>query len=76
MNKLKRSLFNQFDKDGSGELEIPEFRDAWNFLGLHGSDEEIKRAFTSVDVDGSGKVDRREFATAIRDSRVEELGMR
>ena len=36
---------------------------------------EVDRAFQSVDSDGSGKVDRVEFKNAIKDSRVEELGM-
>jgi hypothetical protein len=36
---------------------------------------EVRNAFKSVDTDGSGKVDKREFVNAIRESRVEELGM-
>merc|ERR1711953_1157074 len=75
IDKVLTETFNKFDTDGSGELEIPEFRKAWEFLGLKGSRAEVDRAFQSVDSDGSGKVYRVEFKNAIKDSRVEELGM-
>ena len=37
INKLLDATFDKFDKDGSGQLEKPEFRKAWAFLGLEGS---------------------------------------
>jgi len=46
-----------------------------SFFLRKGSDLEIRNAFKSVDTDNSGKVDKREFVSAIRESRVEELGM-
>ena len=36
-SKLLDATFDKFDKDGSGQLEKPEFRKAWDFLGLEGS---------------------------------------
>ena len=42
--------FNAFDNDGSAELGFSEYKDAWKFLGRPGSDDEIAKAFNSVDV--------------------------
>merc|ERR1719436_2356061 len=44
-------------------------------MNLGGSDADIKRAFSSVDVDYSGVVEYSEFATAIKESRLSELGI-
>ena len=78
------ATFKKFDKDGSGQLERPEFKKAWEvfilfcqfhllfkifeFLGLDGSDGEIQNAYLAVDTDNSGVIDRREFKEAIRGS--------
>merc|ERR1712062_407 len=75
IDRLLNGTFDKFDKDGSGELEKPEFRKAWEFLGLEGSVEEMNRAFDQVDSDKSGVVDRYEFKTAIKDSRAAELSL-
>jgi Ca2+-binding EF-hand superfamily protein len=75
INRLLDATFDKFDKDGSGELEKPEFRKAWEHLGLDGSVDEMNRAFTSVDYDNSGIVDRSEFKTAIKESRATELSL-
>ena len=32
IEKIFNATFDKFDKDGSGELELPEFRKAWRFL--------------------------------------------
>ena len=42
--------FNAFDNDCSAELGFSEHKDAWKFLGRPGSDEEIAKGFSSVDV--------------------------
>ena len=49
IQKLLVETYKKFDKDGSNQLELPEFQQAWEFLGLEGSDEEVKKAFVSVD---------------------------
>ena len=64
-----------FLRDGSGQLEKPEFIKAWRFLGLAGEDSEIARAFDDVDVNRGGIIDRREFCDAIRDSRASKLSL-
>ena len=69
------ATFDKFDKDNSGELELPEFRKAWKFLELKGEDAEIDKAFKGVDVDNSGIVERREFCDAIKGARMAELSL-
>ena len=64
--KLLVETYKKFGKDGSNELEFPEFQQAWEFLGLQGTDDEVRAAFASVDKDNSGVVDRQEFCDAIR----------
>merc|ERR1712187_1069049 len=49
--------FKKFDEDNSGKLAQWEFTQAWFFLGLKGSEQEINDAFKSVDADRSGLVD-------------------
>jgi Ca2+-binding EF-hand superfamily protein len=73
VDRLLTQTFQKFDKDGSGQLERPEFHQAWEFLGLEGSVDQMNRAFDGGDVDRSGIVDRREFCEAIRGNRLAEL---
>merc|ERR1712156_125047 len=75
IQKLLSETFKKFDKDGSNAMELREFNQAWEFLGLQGSPEEIKAAFSSVDKDNSGVVDRLEFCEAVKGSRMAELSL-
>lgn len=75
IQKLLIKTFNKFDEDGSGEMEYPEFKQAYFALGLNGSEAEIREAFKKVDVDNSGKVDRVEFSEAVKGSRMAELSL-
>jgi Ca2+-binding EF-hand superfamily protein len=75
ISKLLKETFKKFDKDGSGRLESPEFIKAWNFLGLKGGDDEIMKAFKSVDTDNSGLIDVVEFMDAVKGSRSSELSL-
>ena len=59
--KVLKQTFEKFDKDNSGILENHEFHQAWAFLGLMGTKEEVDRAFQEVDTDKSGKIDLDEF---------------
>merc|ERR1712187_829323 len=72
--KTLRDTFNAFDNDGSAELGFPEYVEAWKFLGLQGSDSDIKKAFDSVDVDGSGIVDWDEFCFSIMGEKAAKYG--
>merc|ERR1711979_106829 len=67
--------FNKFDEDNSGQLGEWEFQQAWFFLGLKGSEDEIKDAFKSVDTNNSGLVDITEFKKAIKGERMLELSL-
>jgi len=68
--------FNKFDEDGSGRLGKWEFAQAWLFLGLKGTEEEINEAYEGVDTDGSGVIDINEFKTAIKGERMVELNLK
>eukprot|EP00492_Amphilonche_elongata_P001168 TRINITY_DN1704_c0_g1_i1.p1 TRINITY_DN1704_c0_g1~~TRINITY_DN1704_c0_g1_i1.p1 ORF type:complete len:192 (-),score=57.63 TRINITY_DN1704_c0_g1_i1:126-701(-) len=71
-----QEAFDKFDEDGSGVLGKWEFTQAWLFLGLKGSDDEIAEAFHSVDKNESGTIDANEFKTAIKSERMVELNLR
>lgn len=71
IDKILVETFNKFDNDGSGELEFPEFTEAWRFLGLKGSLDEIRNAYKTVDTDGSGKI----LVTCIIESRPVSLNL-
>jgi Ca2+-binding EF-hand superfamily protein len=67
--------FNKYDRNGNGTLSAREFAEAWKFMNLGGNEAEIRDAFTSVDVDYSGVIEYSEFAKAIKESRLSELGI-
>eukprot|EP00492_Amphilonche_elongata_P002336 TRINITY_DN2594_c0_g1_i1.p1 TRINITY_DN2594_c0_g1~~TRINITY_DN2594_c0_g1_i1.p1 ORF type:complete len:305 (+),score=98.53 TRINITY_DN2594_c0_g1_i1:158-1072(+) len=75
INAHLKQAFNKFDKDSSGELGEWEFTQAWVFLGLKGSEDEIKESFKSVDTNKSGLIDLKEFQTAIKNDRLLELNL-
>merc|ERR1712146_508891 len=75
INQHLTDAFNKFDEDGSGQLGQWEFTQAWFFLGLKGSEDEINDSFKSVDTNNSGLVDIDEFINAIKGSRMAELSL-
>jgi hypothetical protein len=75
ITKHLTDAFNKFDEDNSGELGAWEFQQAWFFLGLKGSEEEIKQAFGDVDTNNSGMIDLDEFCKAIKGNRMMELSL-
>lgn len=56
------SLF--FLLDGSGELDLEEFREALKSLGMTLTDIQFNELVIEVDQDGSGEIDREEFEVA------------
>ena len=69
-----KDTFNAFDKDGNAELGYPEYHEAWKFLNRPGSDNEIKNAFDSVDIDESGLVEWNEFVFSMMGEAALKLG--
>jgi len=77
-NDIDRYLteaFNKYDKNGNGSLSLREFRQAWEYMNLGGGEEEIRKAFVDVDTDRSGVIEYPEFMRAIKDNRLDELGI-
>merc|ERR1712012_222225 len=72
-NTLK-DTFNAFDADGSAELGYAEYQEAWKFLNRPGGEAEMKAAFDSVDVDGSGLVEWAEFAFSLMGEKALDFG--
>lgn len=56
-----KKAFDEFDEDGSGEIDLKELATLVNELGLHRSDEELKTLMSAVDEDASGEVGFEEF---------------
>ena len=69
-----KDTFNAFDRDGNAELAYPEYYEAWKFLGQPESDDQIKQAFDSVDVDATGLVDFEEFILSIMGEKALKYG--
>merc|ERR1712238_44134 len=67
--------FNKFDESGDGQLGQWEFQQAWFYLGLKGTEDEIKDTFGEVDTNNSGLIDLKEFITAIKGERMLELSL-
>ena len=47
-----RGCFDQFDKDGSGQLNCSELEEAMQLLGLNPSRQDVKEIMARYDVDG------------------------
>ena len=56
-----KKAFDEFDEDGSGEIDLKELATLVNELGLHRTDEELKTLMSAVDEDASGEVGFEEF---------------
>jgi Ca2+-binding EF-hand superfamily protein len=61
MELMMRQAFQEADVDGSGSIEMKEFKTFLRNTGVPLSEKEINMLFMSVDVDGSGTIDMEEF---------------
>ncbi len=62
-----KAAFNMFDKDGSGNIDVQEMRDAMRALSVILSKDQVQKMMATVDTDGNGFVDYEEFRTLIKD---------
>ena len=61
MELMMRQSFKEVDVDGSGSIEMKEFKEFLRNTGVPMSKKEINMMFMIVDVDSSGTVDMEEF---------------
>ena len=58
-----KETFEMFDLDGSGLIDMEEFKHVVDAMGEPFTAEELRAAFDEMDEDGSGEVDFGEFRT-------------
>ena len=58
-------IFAEFDTDGSGLIDLEEFKNMLPTLGIKLSEAKALKYFKVCDVDGSGQIDIDEFRTAL-----------
>ena len=56
-----------FDKDGSGNIDIGEMREAMKALGVYMNKEEVRKLMLTVDTDGNGFIDYDEFRALMKE---------
>lgn len=54
-------VFTLFDKDGSGNIDSSELKDAMRALGIYVTKESLKKLMEKADKDGSGSIEQPEF---------------
>jgi len=75
INREMRETFDKFDRNGSGELNLEEYKKAWKFLGKEGTDDDITTAFTGVDIDNSGFIEWDEFVFSLQGEEAMKYGL-
>ena len=60
-----KEAFKLFDTDGSGTIDVNEFKDALNNLGLDDSNGAFVQLLDNIDANKSGKVDFDEFVNLL-----------
>lgn len=75
MHREMRETFDKFDRNGSGELNLVEYKKAWKFLGKPGTEQEMEEAFKSVDIDNSGFVEWDEFVFSLEGEEASKYGL-
>eukprot|EP01012_Entosiphon_sulcatum_P056417 TRINITY_DN8007_c0_g1_i1.p1 TRINITY_DN8007_c0_g1~~TRINITY_DN8007_c0_g1_i1.p1 ORF type:complete len:1333 (-),score=361.12 TRINITY_DN8007_c0_g1_i1:6-4004(-) len=70
-----QEIFNKYDTDGSGSIELEEWREAMKDLGVAANDDVIEALFKRYDADGGGSIEYEEFIRyAQPSSQGEEAG--
>jgi calcium-dependent protein kinase len=68
-----RSLFQQIDVDGSGQVDRVEFKTALRVAEPNMSDDDIDRLFEAIDQDGNEEISFLEFVAAMVDPREVDI---
>ncbi|KAG8518885.1 Centrin-1 [Galemys pyrenaicus] len=66
-----REAFDLFDADGSGTIDVKEFRVAMRALGFEPKKDEIKKMISEVDKEGTGKVSFNDFLAVMTQKMAE-----
>jgi len=66
-------LFNHFDMDDNGELDLGEFRKMMKLLNMGIKDERVIQLFKSFDVDDNGTIDVKEFLRNLLPTEFHEI---
>ena len=61
--KMFQKAFDEYDEDGSGEIDAKELRILMKELGMRRTEEQCAEMVDLVDEDGSGEIDFEEFCT-------------
>jgi len=75
VNREMRETFDKFDRNGSGELNLLEYKKAWKFLGKPGTEQDMENAFRSVDIDDSGYIEWDEFVFSLQGEEAMKYGL-
>lgn len=59
-------LLKEWDTDGSGDIDVGEFRQAVKSLGFAAGDDEIDEVFAELDADGSGSIEAAEISAMLQ----------
>lgn len=60
-NSALRARFDGYDRDADGRIELSEFSELLDTLGLGYEDAQVRSAFDSLDADHDGQIDFAEF---------------
>ncbi|HYP76953.1 MAG TPA: EF-hand domain-containing protein [Polyangiaceae bacterium] len=61
-NSALRARFDGYDRDGDGRIELAEFWELLDALGLGYEEAQARSAFGSLDQDDDGQIDFAEFS--------------
>mmetsp|Transcript_7591 Transcript_7591/g.17832 ORF Transcript_7591/g.17832 Transcript_7591/m.17832 type:complete len:743 (-) Transcript_7591:95-2323(-) len=61
LSDVGKQLFDMFDKEGDGTINVQEMVDCFSKMGKNWDMEQVHMFFDLIDQDGSGEVDRAEF---------------
>ena len=67
-------IFNQFDTDGSGEIDYTEFIAATMSSKMYLNEKYLRAAFNMFDKDGSGKITGDEILLLLQGDAIKSVG--